>query len=168
MNNNGNGNNSDGVMEENSSHDYYYHISQVKIEVDDIPKTFMDFFITQAIDTIEFVLSTVSNTASYLRLWALSLAHVELTKVFFDKTLHTTIMEGDYLYGLGFIWIFIGYFIWANLTFFVLICMDFMECFLHTLRLHWVEFQNKFYKADGFIFEPFSFKYIVDKTNNLF
>lgn len=168
MNNNGNGNNSDGVMEENSSHDYYYHISQVKIEVDDIPKTFMDFFITQAIDTIEFVLSTVSNTASYLRLWALSLAHVELTKVFFDKTLHTTIMEGDYLYGLGFIWIFIGYFIWANLTFFVLICMDFMECFLHTLRLHWVEFQNKFYKADGFIFEPFSFKYIVDKTNYLF
>ena len=168
LNMNNNGNNSDGIMEENSSNDYYYHISQVKIEVDDIPKTFMDFFITQAIDTIEFILSTVSNTASYLRLWALSLAHVELTKVFFDKTMHNTIMEGDYLYGLGFIWIFIGYFLWANVTFFVLICMDFMECFLHTLRLHWVEFQNKFYKADGFIFEPFSFKYIVDKANNLF
>ena len=137
-------------------------LSQINVKDTETDKSFIDFFIGQMIFSIEFILGTVSNTASYLRLWALSLAHAELSKVFFEKTLGQNISDGDYMFGVGFLSMFIGYFVLANMTLFVLIGMDFMECFLHTLRLHWVEFQNKFYYADGYLFQPYTFRKIID------
>jgi len=111
--------------------------------------------IHSSIHTIEFVLGAVSNTASYLRLWALSLAHAQLAKVFWQKLIieYGAETEG----GMGVIMIIATYAAWFCATFAVLMCMDLLECFLHALRLHWVEFQNKFYGAEGYLFEPFDF-----------
>lgn len=111
-----------------------------------------DVFIHQIIHTIEYVLGTVSNTASYLRLWALSLAHSQLAEVFWDKCLMSYGVEtGSPFFAVA------GFAAWVFATVGVLIVMDALECFLHALRLHWVEFQNKFYHADGYAFEPFDF-----------
>ncbi len=119
---------------------------------------FGEIVIHQAIETIEFVLGMVSNTASYLRLWALSLAHSELATVFWEKAMLTTL-------NMNFFAAFIGFGVFAGTTFGVLLMMDVLECFLHALRLHWVEFQNKFFKADGVRFAPYSFKQtITDAT----
>ena len=163
--NNNNNNNDIGEEINNggSLNDDLYSNQEISKEYQ-TDKTFVDFFINQVIYSIEFILGTVSNTASYLRLWALSLAHAELSKVFFEKSLKQNISDGDYYFGLGFVLIFVGYFVLANMTIFVLIGMDFMECFLHTLRLHWVEFQNKFYYADGYLFEAYSFKRIIEQN----
>ena len=54
--------------------------------------------------------------------------------------------------------IFIGFPVFIGATVGILMCMDLLECFLHTLRLHWVEFMSKFFKGDGYRFEPLSFE----------
>merc|ERR1719393_657018 len=121
---------------------------------DDEEHNFGEVIIHQAIETIEFVLGMVSNTASYLRLWALSLAHSELATVFWEKAMLSTL-------NMNWFATFIGYGVFAGTTFGVLLMMDVLECFLHALRLHWVEFQNKFFHADGIRFAPYSFKQLL-------
>merc|ERR1712125_172766 len=117
---------------------------------------FTEEFDHQIIHTIEFVLGAVSNTASYLRLWALSLAHAELSEVFWDRVMvYCLEKEGTFA-------IFVGWSIWCALSVAVLLVMESLSAFLHALRLHWVEFQNKFYKADGHKFTPFSYKAVLE------
>ena len=119
------------------------------------------------IETIEFVLGCVSNTASYLRLWALSLAHSQLSLVFLKYILPIPWGLAGWgkasivaiTFGSLFSW-----YIFMTATFVILMLMDVLECSLHTLRLHWVEFQSKFYKGDGCLFVPFSFEDIFRRT----
>ncbi|ETO31054.1 hypothetical protein RFI_06063 [Reticulomyxa filosa] len=119
-------------------------------------ESFGDIVIHQLIHTIEYVLGTISNTASYLRLWALSLAHAELSEVFFDKTLRTTLESNSIVMNVVSVAAFLMF------TCGVLLIMDVLECFLHALRLHWVEFQSKFFYADGQAFRPFSFAKLLE------
>ena len=171
--------NNDDNMNLNNSGDYSLSLSQEsaikpnelyselyatqKIKYKEEAKTkyqFIELFIGQLIEVIEYVLGTVSNTASYLRLWALSLAHTALSHVFIEKTFIGYIQNDHTNIASSVIGVFIYFLVFLFATAFILIFMDAMECVLHTLRLHWVEFQNKFYKGDGYLFRPFSFKNI--------
>ncbi|PXF47868.1 V-type proton ATPase subunit a3 [Gracilariopsis chorda] len=113
---------------------------------------FGEVFVHQMIHTIEFVLGAISNTASYLRLWALSLAHAELSNVFLEKLLYMSIASGNPIAMMA------GFFMWIAATIGVLMFMESLSAFLHALRLHWVEFQNKFYllHGDGVKFNPYT------------
>jgi len=120
---------------------------------------FSEVMIHQSIHTIEYVLGCISNTASYLRLWALSLAHKQLSVVFWEMIM---VEQGfdrcsggqTITCGIALFFAFAG---WFCVTIAILCVMELLSAFLHALRLHWVEFQNKFYKGDGRKFEAFSF-----------
>merc|ERR1711968_337731 len=128
----------------------------VQEEEDHEEHSFAEIFIHKVIHTIEYALGTVSNTASYLRLWALSLAHSQLSEVFWDM-IFVGEKFGVGLNGGSFLMIVLCYPIWFFATIAVLMVMESLSAFLHALRLQWVEFQNKFYESDGFLFHPLDF-----------
>jgi len=121
-----------------------------------------DVIVGQAIHAIEFILGAVSNTASYLRLWALSLAHSQLSEVFWEyifKGYEIELLGGQYpgLASNNVAFIIVCYALFFCCTIAVLMVMESLSAFLHALRLQWVEFQNKFYSATGYKFTPLDF-----------
>ncbi|XP_063837721.1 V-type proton ATPase 116 kDa subunit a 1-like [Ostrinia nubilalis] len=141
---------------------------KILADIERYSQPFGELMIHQGVSTIEFVLSTISHTASYLRLWALSLAHAELSDILWNMVLQA---GRDYENTIKCVLLPIKFACWAFFTVTILVVMEGLSAFLHTLRLHWVEFMSKFYLGRGWMFHPFSFKTICaegdDKADNI-
>ena len=107
------------------------------------------------------MLGSISNTASYLRLWALSLAHSQLAELFKDMILTDIGFKSGLPSPFDGLVCWFAFAAWGVISLIVLMVMENLSSFLHALRLQWVEFQNKFFYGDGNKYSPFTYKTIA-------
>ncbi len=121
-----------------------------------------------AVHFLENALGMISHTVSYARIFALNTVHVILSSVFFsfDPGIITLYFPPVSLLGLDIIpaqFVEHGAVFGAHLPMIgavigtlIVGILEGMLAFMHTLRLHFVEWFSKFYHAGGVAFAPFS------------
>eukprot|EP00477_Mikrocytos_mackini_P000229 GAHX01000243.1.p1 GENE.GAHX01000243.1~~GAHX01000243.1.p1 ORF type:complete len:839 (+),score=161.11 GAHX01000243.1:63-2579(+) len=110
--------------------------------------TFFSILGTQSIHTLEICISMISHLTSYLRLWAIGLSHTELTRIVQHKFINDRLGDNPILF-------IVTSQLFGMATCTALFGLGVFECFLHALRLQWIEFQSKFFHGDGISFEAF-------------
>lgn len=108
-----------------------------------IGKGLLEGFMEAASFTFEAVISTIGNTVSYGRIMALLLSHGMMSSMFIQLSHGMPLPVQISVIALG--------------TFLVML-IEGLIVFVHTVRLHWVEWFSKFYKGEGIEFKPLRIK----------
>ena len=99
-----------------------------------------------SIETFDTLLSVMSNVLSYIRLLALSLAHIALL---FAINEMGNLIQGE---GIGFDILTTVGLIFGNM---IVILIEGLLVFINTMRLHYYEFFFKFFQGSGIEYFPF-------------
>jgi vacuolar-type H+-ATPase subunit I/STV1 len=102
-------------------------------------KGLLEGFMEAASFTFEAVISSIGNTVSYGRVMALLLSHGMMSSMFIQLSHDMPLPVQIAVIALG--------------TFLVMF-IEGLIVFVHTVRLHWVEWFSKFYKGEGIEFKP--------------
>jgi len=102
-------------------------------------KGLLEGFMEAASFTFEAVISSIGNTVSYGRVMALLLSHGMMSSMFIQLSHDMPLPVQMAVIALG--------------TFLVMF-IEGLIVFVHTVRLHWVEWFSKFYKGEGIEFKP--------------
>ncbi len=102
-----------------------------------IVRIFIEGFTEALGETLEHLIASISNTISYLRIFAFHLVHWAISQIG--------------LMGKGSVYIYLS----LPLATFLIMTLELLATFMQALRLHWVEWFLKFYKGEGYMFKPF-------------
>ncbi|MCS7113030.1 MAG: V-type ATPase 116kDa subunit family protein [Nitrososphaerota archaeon] len=91
-------------------------------------------------ESLEQFISSLSHTLSYVRILALNMIHGVFSRLFLPAN---PLMFIAFTFG----------------TIFVILGFEQLLAFIHTLRLHWVEWFSKFYRGNGIEFKPFAIEF---------
>ncbi|ELQ76434.1 H+- or Na+-translocating F-type, V-type and A-type ATPase (F-ATPase) Superfamily [Trachipleistophora hominis] len=110
-------------------------------------KNLSDVIIHFGIEAIEFNIGLISNISSYLRIWAVSLAHSQLTGIIHKYTMGSSSVLLRIVTAP----------VWLAATMVLMVALEGLSSSLHAMRLNWIEFNSKFYDGQGNAFEPLNF-----------